>query len=96
MLQVEKEKTVHELVSGFEKMFASKDKYDIERETERIESHYRQKKKERLRMLLEKLTADEKAKVARLIEKHSQEMLLMIAEKLTATEVRDQCHEPMF
>ena len=47
---------------------------------------YRQKKEERMKKLMEKLSADAKDSVARMIEKHSQEMLLMIAKRMSESE----------
>ncbi|OWF35614.1 hillarin-like isoform X1 [Mizuhopecten yessoensis] len=88
-LKVEKEKSVQELVAGFEKKITSKKdiKTGLEKETERLEQLYKRKKEERLRCLMDKLTTEEKSQVTRLIEKHSSEMLLMIAEKfVTMTE----------
>ena len=48
----------------------------------------RQKKEERMKKLTEKLSADAKDSVARMIEKHSQEMLLMIAKRLAESEAQ--------
>lgn len=94
-LRIEKEKNVKDLISDFEKISHKQDRTGLEKETAKLEQHYKRKREERLRHLIEKLTAEEKARVAKLIEKHSQEMLLMIAEKLTSvTEVCTQ--EPVF
>ncbi|KAJ8312555.1 hypothetical protein KUTeg_009928, partial [Tegillarca granosa] len=87
-LRIEKEKNVKDLISDFEKISHKQDRTGLEKETAKLEQHYKRKREERLKHLIEKLTAEEKARVAKLIEKHSQEMLLMIAEKLTSvTEV---------
>lgn len=82
--QVEKEKSVQELVAGFEKMSKKDMKTGLEKEKERVEQLFKRKKEERLRTLMDKLTTEEKGQVTRLIEKHSSEMLLMIAEKFVA------------
>ena len=41
-----------------------------------------------MKKLTEKLSADAKDSVARMIEKHSQEMLLMIAKRLAESEAQ--------
>jgi arginyl-tRNA synthetase len=51
---------------------------------------FRKKKEERIRKLMERLSADAKESVSKLIEKHSQEMLVMIAERLSEVNVSIQ------
>ena len=83
-LQIEKEKSVADLIKGFEKMASKKEKINIHQEKERLEVMYRKKKEERMKNLIGRLSLEEKGQVTKLIEKHSQEMLLLIAEKLNA------------
>lgn len=64
-----------------------KGKTKLQRETERIEEQYRRKKEEKVRKMLERLSSEQRARVASLIQKHSQQMLELIAEKLTSLEV---------
>jgi hypothetical protein len=40
-LQLEKDKSVRDLVSGFERLASIKDKSSLAKETERLEVHYR-------------------------------------------------------
>ena len=65
-----------------------KGKTKLQRETERIEEQFRRKKEEKVRKMLERLSSEQRARVASLIQKHSQQMLELIAEKLTSLEVR--------
>ncbi|GFR75034.1 kyphoscoliosis peptidase [Elysia marginata] len=48
----------------------------------------RRKKDEKVRKMIDRLSNEQRAKVASLIQKHSQEMLLLIAERLTLCEDR--------
>jgi len=48
------------------------------------------KKEDRVQKLLERLDADAKESVARLIEKHSQEMLDMISQRLSMDALGDR------
>jgi len=47
-----------------------------------LEKYFKDRREEEIKSLLEKMAADEQAAITRLIEKHSQEMLLMIQEKV--------------
>ncbi|KAH9515095.1 hypothetical protein Btru_019215 [Bulinus truncatus] len=49
---------------------------------------YRRKKEEKIRKMLDRLSNEQRSKVASMIQKHSQEMLLLIAGRLTAAEDR--------
>lgn len=89
-LEIEKEKSVQELIEGFEHLKKFKDKAELEKERSRLEAIYRQKKEERMKKLMEKLSAEAKDSVARMIEKHSQEMLLMIAKRMSESESQQQ------
>ena len=48
----------------------------------------RRKKEEKVRKMLNRLSHEQRSKVANLIKRHSQDMLRMIAERLSAVEVR--------
>nr|KAG5713330.1 hypothetical protein BaRGS_007857 [Batillaria attramentaria] len=87
-LQHEMETTVNDLVTTFERFSPQKGKTKLQRETERIEEQYRRKKEEKCRKMLERLSSEQRARVASLIQKHSQQMLELIAEKLTSLEER--------
>ena len=86
-LQKEKEKSVKELVVTLERVSPQNNQTGVARETEKLEEHYKRKRAEKVRKLMERLTSEEKQQVARMIEKHSQEMLLMIAERLSTNDV---------
>jgi len=47
-----------------------------------LEQYFTDKREEEIKHLLEKMAVEEQAAITRLIEKHSQEMLLMIQEKV--------------
>ena len=47
-----------------------------------------------MKKLMDKLSAEAKDSVARMIEKHSQEMLLMIAKRLSESEAQVRIDEP--
>jgi len=47
-----------------------------------LEQYFTERREEEIRSLLEKMAVEEQAAITRLIEKHSQEMLLMIQEKV--------------
>ena len=64
-----------------------KGKTKLQRETERIEEQFKKKKDEKIRKMLDRLSNEQRSRVATLIQKHSQQMLELIAEKLMALEV---------
>ncbi|KAL3856219.1 hypothetical protein ACJMK2_010996 [Sinanodonta woodiana] len=93
-LQIEKDKSVKELIAGFEHLKNMKDKSSLEKETKKLEMLFRRKKEERLKRLIERLTTEEKDRVTQMIQKHCQEMLDMIADRSTvkeATTESDAC-----
>jgi len=47
-----------------------------------LEQYFQDQREEKVKTLLEKMAVEEQAAITRLIEKHSQEMLLMIQEKV--------------
>lgn len=87
-LEIEKERSVREMIESFEQLKKVKDKDALEKERKKLEAHYRKKKDERMRKLMERLSTDAKESISRLIEKHSQEMLTLIAQRLSIGE----CH----
>ncbi|KAI8782867.1 hillarin [Biomphalaria glabrata] len=87
-LRAEMERSVRDMVSTFERFSPQKGKTRLQKETEKLEETYRRKKEEKIRKMLDRLSNEQRAKVASLIQKHSQEMLLLIAERLTASEDR--------
>ncbi|XP_071093705.1 hillarin-like isoform X1 [Haliotis cracherodii] len=87
-LKVEKDNSVRDLVSTLERFSPQKGKSGLAKETERLEEHYKLKREEKMKRLIEKMSVEERQHVARLIQKHSQEMLLMIAERLSTVDDR--------
>lgn len=81
-LEIEKERSVKEMIEEFERLkkFKHQDAFEVEKR--KLEAHYRKKKDEQIQKLMERLNADAKESVSKLIEKHSQEMLEMIAKHL--------------
>lgn len=65
----------------------SKSKFSKVREPDKSDEKLQKEKEERLKASLERLTSEERLRVAKMIQKHSEEMLLMIAEKLAGKEV---------
>ncbi|XP_052802436.1 hillarin-like isoform X2 [Mya arenaria] len=92
-LELEKERSVREMVDAFEQLKKHRDDGTLELEKRKLEAHYRRRKEERVRLLMERLSADAKESVARLIEKHSQEMLDMISQRLSVGEPLDESIE---
>ncbi|XP_014779999.1 hillarin isoform X1 [Octopus bimaculoides] len=83
-LQQEKEKSVMELVNGFERIVSQNSSQNrLEEETKKLEEEYSMKKQSMMKDLLETMTSEERALVAQLIDKHSQQMLALITEKLS-------------
>lgn len=91
--QKEHEKSAKELLSSLTKHSPSKSKVTKVKDTDKSEEQYQKQKEERLKASLERLTSEEKSRVAKLIQKHSEEMLLMIAEKLAAKEITPKTEE---
>lgn len=85
--QKEQEKYAKEHLSSLTKSSPSKTKVKKLKEPDKTGEQYQQQKDERLKASLERLTSEERSRVAKMIQKHSEEMLLMIAEKLAANEV---------
>lgn len=83
----EQEKSARELISSFTKSSPSKSKVNKVKDPNKNDEQYQKQKEERLKASLERLTSEERSRVAKMIQKHSEEMLLMIAEKLAAKEV---------
>ena len=52
-----------------------------------VESYYRRRREAALRELLQRLAGEEQAAVARMVEKHSNEMIQLIRKKVTTTHV---------
>jgi len=52
-----------------------------------LEQYYKDRREEEIKHLLEKMAVEEQAAITRLIDKHSQEMLLMIQEKVYTLQV---------
>ncbi|KAL4224109.1 hypothetical protein ACF0H5_017563 [Mactra antiquata] len=92
-LEIEKERSVREMIDGFEQLKKYKDKETLETEKRKLEAHYRKKKEERVRKLMERLSADAKESVSKLIEKHSKEMLVLIAKRLSVGEKMEIVNE---
>lgn len=93
-LKVERDKTVKKVSREFERKSSesedgSAQAQSLEEERRRIEQEYNAKREARLRRLLASLSLEEKTSVAKLVEKHSQEMLLMIAERLMTIQVNN-------
>jgi hypothetical protein len=85
--QKEQEQSARELISSFTKNSPSKSKVHKVKNADKNDEQYQKQKDERLKASLERLTSEERLRVAKMIQKHSEEMLLMIAEKLAAKEV---------
>lgn len=81
----EQEKSAREVLSSFTS--PSKSKVNKVKDPNKNDEQYQKQKEERLKASLERLTSEERSRVAKMIQKHSEEMLLMIAEKLAAKEV---------
>jgi len=47
-----------------------------------LEQYFTERREEEIKSLLDRMAVEEQAAITRLIEKHSQEMLLMIQEKV--------------
>ncbi|XP_064612085.1 hillarin-like isoform X2 [Liolophura sinensis] len=97
-LKVERDKTVKKVSREYERKSSESDArsaqaQSLEEERRRIEQEYNDKREARLRRLLASLSLEEKTSVAKLVEKHSQEMLLMIAERLMTIQEEKEGHD---
>ncbi|XP_060565893.1 hillarin-like [Ruditapes philippinarum] len=80
-IETEKEHAAAELLANIEQMGLQQNPRNLVSERERIEDHFRRMRDDRLRGVVDKVAAEEKARSARMLDRQCQEMLLLIAEK---------------
>lgn len=80
-IETEKEHAAAELLSNIEQMGLKQNPRNLVAERERIEDHFRRLRDDRLRSVMDKVAAEEKARAARMLDRQCQEMLLLIADK---------------
>jgi lambda family phage tail tape measure protein len=83
-IETEKEHAAAELLSNIEQMGLKQNPRNLVAERERIEDHFRRLRDDRLRSVMDKVAAEEKARAARMLDRQCQEMLLLIADKVCA------------
>lgn len=82
-IDVEKDRSASELLSSFERMSMSGAPPNLMMERERIEDHFRRLREDKLKDMMDKIATEEKARTAKMLERHGQEMMLLIAEKVS-------------
>lgn len=80
-IETEKERAAAELLANIEQMGLQQNPRNLVAERERIEDHFRRMRDDRLRSVMDKVAAEEKARAARMLDRQCQEMLLLIADK---------------
>lgn len=80
-IDAEKDRSASELLSSFERMSMSGAPPNLMMERERIEDHFRRLREDKLKDMMDKIATEEKARTAKMLERHGQEMMLLIAEK---------------
>ena len=82
-IAVEKEKAAEELLNSFDQMSLQNSvPRSLVEERERIEDHFRRVRDERLRLVTEKISTEEKTRNGKMVDRHCQEMLMLIGEKV--------------
>ncbi|XP_076434790.1 hillarin-like [Babylonia areolata] len=81
-IALEKEKAAEELLGSLDQLSLHNSvPRSLVEERERIEDHFRHVREERLRMVSDKMAAEEKARNGKMVERHCLEMLMLIGEK---------------
>lgn len=80
-IEAEKERAAAELLASMDKMSMQQNPRNLVAERERMEDHFRRARDDRLRGVMDKVAAEEKARSARMLDRQCQEMLVLIAEK---------------
>ncbi|KAL4224104.1 hypothetical protein ACF0H5_017558 [Mactra antiquata] len=80
-IENEKERAAAELLHSIEQMGMQPNPRNLVSERERIEDHFRRLRDDRIRGVMDKVAAEEKARGAKMMDRQCQEMLLLIAEK---------------
>ena len=82
-IALEKEKAAEELLNSFDQMSLQNSvPRSLVEERERIEDHFRRVRDERLRLVTDKISTEEKTRNGKMVDRHCQEMLLLIGEKV--------------
>ncbi|KAK7088433.1 hypothetical protein V1264_022356 [Littorina saxatilis] len=81
-INLEKEKAAEELLNSFDQMSLQNSvPRSLVEERERIEDHFQHVRDERLRLVTDKISAEEKGRNGKMVDRHCQEMLMLIGEK---------------
>lgn len=80
---MEKDKAAEELLNSFDQasMQNSVPRSLVE-ERDRIEDHFNRVREERLKLVTEKISSEDKTRSSKMLDRHCQEMLMLIGEKV--------------
>ncbi|KAL3856221.1 hypothetical protein ACJMK2_010998 [Sinanodonta woodiana] len=77
----EKERAAVELLAGMDQLSLQQNTRNLAMERDRLEEHFRRCRDDKMKMVMDKVGFEEKARSGKMMERHAQEMLMLIAEK---------------